>query len=703
MDKIINDIIVDDNVDENLDISNIYTKVEINVNSLKDNSVNDLKSGLKDINHIWKKSPEVNELNTKNFDSAVKDKRLKDINISWRPGIIKTFLLGLKWKVTLSWVPISIFKERKFFTKNFFRNIWIIFLVIWTLLYLDKFVVENRINSWYQKILSIKDNTWDIDYVKKNINDAKLDFILSDILFKPFLLIPNKNIKNWYNVLLGWKNLTKLLDEWIQTYVATKNFIDNKGWLDNVQLTNLLENLRPDFSLITGLLYNTILMYERIEYLSNPELNSKLSYARNKLTQWYKYLDIINRDFDIFLNLLWNDLEKKYLIIFQNNDEIRATGWFMWSLATVTIKNWKVLDFVNEDIYSYEWELNKVYPNKNPAPEWLNKITETFWLRDSNYFIDFESSSKSINFFIEKINKNVDWIVYINQNIILDFLKYTGGINFPKLWETITEENFSLIISTLVESQAFKVWTLSSPKQILFDFANEFIWVLKNKKDYYAYLDIILKNIKSRDLVIYSFNPEENNLLWKLWLNWKINYSDSLDFAYPVYTSVWWNKSDRYIELKYKKEITKNSDCSIDTNLRIFRTHFFSKFEEKKVNDLLDKYPLKDKTRKDVVNIQWKWENKAYVRVVLPKNAIIEKKKWMNINTHSQATVVDFYINTRLLETTNFEIDYIIPNRECKPYDFKFYKQAGIRDYNIEVKEWEKYIKEYWIKGDYVY
>lgn len=696
----INDIL--ENLGENLDVTNIYNKVEININKLKTHSTNDLRSDLKDLNYIWKKNPKTFKLETKNFDSVLKDKRLKDIDLVEKNSFFQTFLLWLKWRITLSWKPISIFNESVFFTKNFFRNLVLIFLVVSVFLFIDKSIIENRINSWYNKLISIKNNSWDINLVKKNINDAKLDFVIWNILFKPFLLIPNNNIQNWYNILLWWKNLTSLLDEWIQTYFVTKNFIDSKNWLDNIQLTNLLENLRPDFSKITVSLYNTIVAYEKIWELNDLNLNNKLLYAKTKLKESYKFLDIINRDFDVFLNLLWNSWERKYLILFQNNDEIRATWWFMWSLATVTIKNGKVTDFANDDIYAYEWEINKVYPDKNPAPEWLNKITDTFWLRDSNYFIDFESSSKSINFFLNKINKNIDGIIYINQNTILDFLKYTWWIEFPKLWETITEENFSLIISTLVESQAFKVWTLWSPKQVLFDFAQIFIWVLKEKKDYFAYLDILQKNIKSRDLVIYSFLPEENNLLWKLWLNWKINYSDTLDFSYPVYTSIWWNKSDRYIELKYKKDIIQNEDCSINTNLKIYRTHFFSKFEEIKVNDLIDKHPLKDKNRKDIINIQWKGENKAYVRVILPKDAIIEPKEWMKINSHSQATVVDFYMNTRLLESTHYDINYKLANKECKTYDFKFYKQPGIRNYNFEILNWENKTKVLWIDWDYI-
>ena len=697
----INDIF--ENIESELDISHTYTNKNLDAWSKNIQTTNDLIKKLDNVDLGGIKNVSIQKAKTKNFDSAMSDKRLQNIDLSSKPSFFEIVKKSIKWRTTITWIPISVFKERVYFTKGFFQKMLLFFSFFWLFLVIDKFLIENRINIWYQKIISIKENSWDINYVEKNINNARLDFIIWDMLFKPFLLIPNETIKNWYFILQWWKNLTKLLDESIQTYIATKTFIDSKWGIANVELSNLLVNLKEDFWYITNKLYETILSYDKVWNIGDQEINIKLDFAKDKLQSWYKILDIINRDFDIFLNLLAHKWEKKYLILFQNNDEIRATWGFIWSLATVTLKNWKVTDFIKDDVYAYEWEINKMYTDKKPSPEWLNKITKTFWLRDANYFADFEASSKSINFFLEKINKDVDWIIYINQNTFLDFLKLTWWIVFEELWNTITEDNFSLVISTLVESQAFKIWTLWSPKQILFDFANVFLDKLKNDKDYYAYLDIIIKNIKSRDLVIYSFNPDENNLLWKLWLNWKINYFETLDFAYPFYTSIWWNKSDRYIELKYKKEITQNIDCSIDTNLRIYRTHFFSKFEEKKVNDLLDKYPLKDKTRKDVINIQWRWENRVYTRVILPKDAIVEPNYWMTINKYDNSTVLGFYINTRLLETTNYNINYKLENKDCNTYSYKFYKQPWVRDYFMEIKEWEKITKDLSVKWDFIY
>jgi hypothetical protein len=55
--------------------------------------------------------------------------------------------------------------------------------------------------------------------------------------------------------------------------------------------------------------------------------------------------------------------------------------------------------------------------------------------------------------------------------------------------------------------------------------------------------------------MIYSFHSDENSLLWKLNLNGELAFHKTLDFAYPVYTSLSGNKSGRYIKTEYKKSV----------------------------------------------------------------------------------------------------------------------------------------------------
>ncbi|MDR1987499.1 MAG: hypothetical protein LBQ24_01725 [Candidatus Peribacteria bacterium] len=55
------------------------------------------------------------------------------------------------------------------------------------------------------------------------------------------------------------------------------------------------------------------------------------------------------------------------------------------------------------------------------------------------------------------INYKIDGIIYINQNIILDLLDKIDGVDSKILEQKITKDNFSLIVSTLVEAKVFKV------------------------------------------------------------------------------------------------------------------------------------------------------------------------------------------------------------------------------------------------------
>lgn len=57
---------------------------------------------------------------------------------------------------------------------------------------------------------------------------------------------------------------------------------------------------------------------------------------------------------------------------------------------------------------------------------------------------------------MKKTGREIDGIIYINQNILLDFLEQYTGFYFEKINQEITHENFSEIISTLVEAKVYK-------------------------------------------------------------------------------------------------------------------------------------------------------------------------------------------------------------------------------------------------------
>ena len=586
------------------------------------------------------------------------------------------------------------FKNKKLRTKKeksiFFKiSTTVLFSIFFLTIF--KFTIQSSVNNWYQKLASIKDWTVSFESVQKTINDAKFSFVFSEILFAPISILPNQSINNGYHVIKWWKQITALWDEFLQFFDWIQKLIQTK-WIDNIYTSQVLENNKEKFLVFEQLLSQSLLHYDKITSVWDTKLQQTFDNTIIKLHKTLGYIKTINLNFEEFLALMWHNEIREYLIVFQNNDEIRPTGWFMWSMWVVRVYKWKVIDINKSDVYAYEWEINKQYKQSNeaklPAPTWLNQITWTWWLRDSNYQPMIKDTAADIKWFLDRIDVNIDGIVFINKSTIEEILRVSEWVEFDQLWEKITDENFSRIISTLVEAKVSKVWTLGTPKQILFDFAEGFYKQMKQNNDYIPYAKVIFNHLNSRDIIIYSFHSEENSLLWKLGLNWELAFHKSLDFAYPVYTSLSWNKSWRYIKTQYSKNVEEIWKCSYQTNLDIIRKHQYNNIEEKKIDDLLNKYNIQDKNH--IRYIQWKWDNYQYVRVYLPKNAVIKPQLGLTVTKYDRFQIASLFVKTRLYETTTNTIEYIISKPNCNSYSYKLYKQPGIKTYNMNIKiNWE--------------
>ena len=582
-----------------------------------------------------------------------------------------------------------LFKNKKIKIKKqkslFFKLSTTVFVSILFLTFF-KFTVESSVNNWYQKLVSIKDwNIW-FEWVQKTINDAKFSFVLSEILFAPISILPNESIKNWYHVIQWWKKITALWDEFLQFFDWVQQLIQKKG-INNIYTSQVILNNKDKFLQFENLLIQSLLHYDKITSVWDTKLQATFDNTIIKLHKILWYIKTINLNFEAFLALMWHNEIREYLIVFQNNDEIRPTWGFMWSMWVIRVYKWKVIDIQKSDVYAYEWEINKQYSQNNeaklPAPVWLNQITGTWWLRDSNYDPMIKDTAADIKWFLDRIDVNIDGIIFINKWTIEEILRVSWWIEFDQLWEKITDENFSRIISTLVEAKVSKVWTLWTPKQILFDFAEWFYKHMKDNNDYVPYAKVIFNQLNSRDIIIYSFHPEENSLLWKLGINWDISFYNTLDFSYPVFTSLSWNKSDRYIKTIYNTQVQEIWKCSYENTLQIVRKHQYNSIEEQKIDELMDKYNISDQHH--IRYIQWKWDNYQYVRVYLPRNAIIKEQDWYVIERFSRYQIVSFFIKTRLYETTTHELNYSISKPNCNWYSYKLYKQPGIKIYDMNM------------------
>lgn len=124
---------------------------------------------------------------------------------------------------------------------------------------------------------------------------------------------------------------------------------------------------------------------------------------------------------------------KKYLVIFQNDNELRPTGGFMTAYAVVFVENGKVTPEKSDDIY----ELDKKFKKKPAIPEILGKYltTESKWnLRDMNIDPNFASSMENFYEYYQQVPgepNNIDGIIAVDTNLLSKIVEILGPIDIP--------------------------------------------------------------------------------------------------------------------------------------------------------------------------------------------------------------------------------------------------------------------------------
>jgi hypothetical protein len=118
---------------------------------------------------------------------------------------------------------------------------------------------------------------------------------------------------------------------------------------------------------------------------------------------------------------------KTYLLLAQNEDELRPTGGFITAIGTLVIQNGRVLrvNFVDSgDVDNWAYP----YPQ---APWQLEQYMNSpvLILRDANWFPDFPTSALyAESLYAYRYSHSVDGVIAFNQHMLVTLLEATGPI-----------------------------------------------------------------------------------------------------------------------------------------------------------------------------------------------------------------------------------------------------------------------------------
>jgi hypothetical protein len=209
--------------------------------------------------------------------------------------------------------------------------------------------------------------------------------------------------------------------------------------------------------------------------------------------------------------------ERNYLVLFQNNMELRPTGGFIGSFAIVNFKGGSLGEMEVFDVYSADGQLKG-----HVEPPWqINKYLNqaTWYLRDSNWDPDFETSAVRAEWFLDKeMDITVDGVIGIDLSFIKDLIGILGELDITEFNQRLNKSNFYEIAQYEAEKDFFpgsrkKANFLSAVSTKLM---SEIRGI--GKKQYYPLFLSVYKNLNEKHIQIFLHDAKAQTAFFRL--NW---------------------------------------------------------------------------------------------------------------------------------------------------------------------------------------
>lgn len=281
------------------------------------------------------------------------------------------------------------------------------------------------------------------------------------------------------------------------------------------------------------------------------------------LDSLYKFSGTIN-------TLLGTNGSAHYLVVFQNTNELRATGGFMGSFAQITIDNGKLVDVSIPGGGTYDLQGQLTAFVSSPGP--LQLINPRWEFQDANWFPDFPTSARKILWFYEKSGgPTVDGVIAVNSDVLTAVLDIVGAVKLGQDGKVIDSEN---AIFELQNSAQVELAGTSSPKALVGDLFAA-LFERANGLDLDTSLTLtqtFIDSFSSRDLQIYLNDNDSQRIVESLGWSGKLQNPVG-DYLLPVSTNIGGGKSDAAINKKLDLTVNIGPDGTVTNIVTLTKEH----------------------------------------------------------------------------------------------------------------------------------
>jgi hypothetical protein len=273
---------------------------------------------------------------------------------------------------------------------------------------------------------------------------------------------------------------------------------------------------------------------------------------------------------DLIHELLGAHTQKRYLVLLQNNAEIRPTGGFIGSFAEVTVEKGSITKIFLPPGGSYDFQGSLSLFVEAPKP--LQIVNPRFEFQDANWYPDFPTSAEQLLRFSQASDApSFDGVIAVNATFMKEVVALLGPFEMPEYGVTIHGENFLFETQKIVE---LKYDPTAGPKQFLADLTPKLFQAAKNADGsvLLLLLDKMKTALQEHDIQIYLTNPSAQAAIADVGWSGQIAKTSG-DYLMVVDTNLGGGKTDTVIDEDLSVEVQLEPDGSSLHTLSITRSH----------------------------------------------------------------------------------------------------------------------------------
>lgn len=286
---------------------------------------------------------------------------------------------------------------------------------------------------------------------------------------------------------------------------AASDLIEASLILKNILAGNISDS-KKDFERFQAYIKDSAVLLEEIKV--NESIPSPII---EKIKKENMLISFVMNMQDKLPDILGMTDKKIYMILFQNNMELRPGGGFIGSYGMMTLDKGKITDFSIHDVYDADGQLKGHVEPPYPIRRYLPK--EHWYLRDSNFDVDFVRSASSSAFFLNtETGQMVDGVIGVDVSFVKNLLYAAGPIYVSQYNETVNADN----LFNLAEIHAEKDFFPSSRQKkdflsFLFKAIQEKLSLKKNLP-YLAIARSISQSLTEKHIIFAFSNPALQNI-----------------------------------------------------------------------------------------------------------------------------------------------------------------------------------------------